>query len=43
MEEKNKDIEQREDIPQFVHRDGMLADKEYDECEVYEAMVFFLF
>ena len=31
MEEKNKDIEQREDIPQFVHRDGMLADKEYVE------------
>jgi predicted nuclease of restriction endonuclease-like (RecB) superfamily len=31
MEEKNKDIEQREDMPQFVHRDGMLADKEYVE------------
>jgi predicted nuclease of restriction endonuclease-like (RecB) superfamily len=31
MEEKNKDIEQREDRPQFVHRDGMLADKEYVE------------
>ena len=31
MEEKNKDIEQREDMPQFVHRDGMLADKEYLE------------
>ena len=29
--EENKDIEQREDIPQFVHRDGMLADKEYVE------------
>ena len=31
MEEKNKDIEQREDMPQFVHRDGMLADKDYVE------------
>ena len=31
MEEKNKDIEQREDMPHFVHRDGMLADKEYVE------------
>lgn len=31
MEEKNKDIEQREGMPQFVHRDGMLADKEYVE------------
>ena len=31
MDEKNKDIEQREDMPQFVHRDGMLADKDYVE------------
>ena len=31
MEEKNKDIEQREDMPQFVHRDRMLADKDYVE------------
>ena len=31
MEEKKKDIEQREDMPQFVHRDVMLADKEYVE------------
>ena len=31
MEEKDKEIEQREDMPQFVHRDGMLADKEYVE------------
>ena len=25
----NKDIELRDDMPQFTHRDGMLADKEY--------------
>ena len=31
MEEKNKNIEQREDMPQFVHRDEMLANKEYVE------------
>ena len=31
MEEKDKEIEQRENMPQFVHRDGMLADKEYVE------------
>lgn len=29
MEEKNRIIEQREDMPSFVYRDGMLADKEY--------------
>ena len=31
MEERNNDIEQRENMPQFVHRDGMLADKDYVE------------
>ena len=29
MEEKNKDTEQREVMPSFVYRDGMLTDKEY--------------
>lgn len=29
MEDMNKDIELRDDMPQFTHRDGMLADKEY--------------
>ena len=31
MEEKNKDINQEKDMPSFVYRDGMLADKEYVE------------
>ena len=31
MEEINKDIEQREDMPSFVYRDGMLADRDYVE------------
>ena len=29
MDYKNKDIEQIENMPSFVYRDGMLADKEY--------------